>query len=189
VSPKTGVRDIRWRHCSDSHFCYMKDIKVLAKEKTRIQIRLGGKEPQVGFVVMNSEPGPAVDICHDLEKYPYPIPDNSVDMLVAPDLVEHLNPHNKGFIKFMDECWRILKINGQFLIATPYAGSTAYFQDPTHCNPCNEATWYYFDPMKFDGALYRIYKPKPYRIVKAAWVQSGNMEVLLEKRPMDKSYE
>lgn len=167
----------------------LKQLRKMIKVENRVQIRLGGTEAQPGFIVMNTDPGIYVDICHDLETYPYPLPENSVDMLVAPDLIEHINPHRKGFIKFMDECWRVLKVNGEFLIATPYAGSMAFYQDPTHCNPCNEATWSYFDPMKIDGVLYRIYKPKPWKIVKAAFVESGNMEVLLAKRPMDKSYE
>ena len=164
----------------------MVNLAKLAKSKSGIQVRLGGKDPQPVFIVMNTEDGPAVDICHDLEKYPYPIKENTGDMLVAPDLVEHINPLNKGFIKFMNECWRILKINGRFLIATPYAGSIGYFQDPGHVNPCNEATWYYFDPMQGNGVLFQIYKPKPWKMVKIAWVPTGNMEVLLEKRPVDK---
>jgi len=164
----------------------MINLAKLSKLKGRVQLKLGGNDPQPGFIVMNAEAGPAVDICHDFETYPYPIEDNAVDMLVAPDLVEHINPLNKGFIKFMNECWRILKINGQFLISTPYAGSMGYFQDPCHVNPCNEATWYYFDPLQTNGVLYQIYKPKPFKMVKIAWVPTGNMEVLLEKRPVDK---
>jgi len=164
----------------------MKRFKELVREKTRVQVKLGGRDSQPGFIIMNDEAGPAVDICHDFEKYPYPIPSDSVDMLVAPDLVEHINPANKGMIKWMNECWRILKLNGEFLIATPYAGSMGYYQDPCHVNPCNEATWYYFDPMQANGTLYSVYRPKPFKIIKTAWVQTGNMEVLLAKRPLDK---
>ena len=38
-----------------------------------------------------------------------------------------------GFIRFMDEVWRILKPEGQFMISIPFAGSTGYWQDPSHC--------------------------------------------------------
>ena len=94
------------------------------------------------------------------------------------------------FLAFMDECWRILKPDGQFMIAVPYAGSTGYFQDPTHVNPINEVTWAYFDPLEpnTDGQLYRIYEPKPWKIGPSAWNQFGNIETLLIKRREDNSY-
>ena len=76
------------------------------------------------------------------------------------------------------------------MIAVPYAGSQGYFQDPTHCNPCNEVTWAYFDPLDRSG-LWGIYKPKPWKIIadSLSWNVNGNMEVVLEKRLIDKSYE
>jgi DUF2075 family protein len=51
-------------------------------------------------------------------------------------------------------------------------------QDPTHCNPCNESTWEYFDPNWY---LYGIYKPKPFHVEHRSWQAEGNMEVLLKK--------
>lgn len=167
----------------------MSQIDDIIRVKARVQLHLGGNLPSPGFIVMSEESGAAVDIRHSFDQFPYPLKDSTVDLLVAPDLVEHINPIKKGFIHFMDECWRILKPGAQFMIATPYAGSKAYYQDPTHCNPCNEATFYYFDPMRANGVLYSLYKPKPWKIVKIAWANQGNMEVLLEKRLLDKSYD
>jgi hypothetical protein len=84
----------------------------------------------------------------------------------------------------MDEVWRITKPKGQFMIATPYGSSEAYVQDPSHCNPCNERTWSYFDPFDemTNGALYTNYRPKPWRILENSWYSQGNMEIILEKR-------
>ena len=66
------------------------------------------------------------------------------------------------------------------MIATPYPGSRGYWQDPTHCNGWNEATWQYFDPRY---PLYGIYQPKPWKIRKGfpVWQQQGNLEVVMEK--------
>ena len=58
------------------------------------------------------------------------------------------------FLTFMNECWRLLKPEGRLMFALPYGVSNGFVQDPTHVNPCNEATWQYFDP-KY--SLYYIY--------------------------------
>lgn len=94
------------------------------------------------------------------------------------------------FMRFMDEVWRILKPGGVFIAAFPYAGSAGFWQDPTHINGINEVTWAYFDPLEpnTQGALYRIYKPKPWKINVSSWHVNGNMEVALEKRLEDPSY-
>jgi SAM-dependent methyltransferase len=160
-----------------------KQIKQLINTKANVNIQLGGgSDCPRGFINVDILDLPQVDVVHDLEVIPWPFPDNCADMLVASHLVEHINPHKGGFIKFMDEAWRVMKYGGQFLISTPFAGSYGYFQDPTHINPCNDSTFWYFDPMKNHGSLYNVYKPKPWKVVKEAWDMQGNLEVLLEKR-------
>jgi SAM-dependent methyltransferase len=160
-----------------------KNIKALLQDKAQVNIQLGGGTtcPR-GFINIDILDHPAVDITHDLEKIPWPLPDECADMLVASHLVEHINPHKFGFVKFMDEAWRVMKPKGQFLISTPFAGSYGYFQDPTHVNPCNDATFWYFDPLKNGGSLYNVYKPKPWKIKAEAWDMQGNLEVMLIKR-------
>lgn len=98
-----------------------------------------------------------------------------------------------GFVRFMDEVWRILKPGGQFLSSFPFGGSPGYFQDPTHVNPVTHVTMAYFDPFAKDSAgnfynLYTIYRPKPWKIVKCFYDQNGFMEIAMEKRVIDKSY-
>jgi hypothetical protein len=83
-----------------------------------------------------------------------------------------------------------MKPDGQLAIACPHGYSPGQLQDPSHCNPSNEATWAYFDPLedKADGLLYRIYRPKPWALVKMFWAPEGNMEILMRKRRDDHSY-
>ena len=163
--------------------------KLLAKNNLGVKIDLGcGENKQPNFIGIDVRPLKGVDIVHDLEKFPYPLPDNCASLAVASHLVEHINPHGGVFLKFMDEVWRILKPDGEFLIGTPYAGSPGYWQDPTHCNPCSENTWRYFDPLDPSG-LYRIYKPKPWKIKINTWHSNGNLEAVLIKRRPDKSYD
>lgn len=69
------------------------------------------------------------------------------------------------------------------MLATPYAGSSGYWQDPTHCNGVTEKTIAYFCP-DLAPNLWAFYKSKPWKIIPDAfkWVSNGNLEVILEKR-------
>jgi SAM-dependent methyltransferase len=98
-----------------------------------------------------------------------------------------------GFVRFMDEVWRVTKPGGQFISTFPFAGSPGYWQDPTHVNPITHVTMAYFDPLAKDSAgnlyhLYTIYRAKPWKIVKCFYDQNGFMEIAMEKRKIDPSY-
>jgi len=195
---------------------------LLEKNNQGIKVDLGcGAMKQPGFVGVDNRPLPGVDIVHDLELFPWPLPDACASLVMTSHLLEHLDPHapdariaplinllmKKGvitreevektigevepgplFIRFMDEVWRILKPGGLFMSSFPYAGSSGFFQDPTHLNQINAATMTYFDPIAGQGVLYNIYKPKPWAIKECTYAVNGNMEVLLEKRKIDPSY-
>jgi SAM-dependent methyltransferase len=169
------------------------DIDKLLKDKSGIRLDIGGgANPQPGFVNIDMLPLPQVDIVWDLEELPWPLPDECVTTAVASHVLEHINPHKGVFIKFMDEIWRTLKPYAQFAFVVPHAQSPGYAQDPTHCNMLNETTMHYFDPdpegKAFGPQLYNFYKPKPWKIEKQFFSYQGNLEVLLSKRPEDKSY-
>lgn len=156
-------------------------IKKLLCERSGINLDVGcGSNKQEGFVGLDIRPLPGVEIVHDFEQFPYPLPGECCNSILCSHVVEHVAPHRFGFINFMNELWRISKPGARLMIATPYAGSHGYWQDPTHCNPCNETTFAYFDPSHPSG-LFWIYQPKPWRIVTNAWHANGNLEVVLEK--------
>lgn len=124
-----------------------------------------------------------------------------IDLLLAKSLVTKREIDAKvgdyrylgGFVRFMDEVWRITKPGGQFISTFPFAGSPGYWQDPTHVNPITHVTMAYFDPLAKDTAgnmynLYTIYRSKPWKIVKCFYDQNGFMEIAMEKRIIDPSY-
>lgn len=156
-------------------------IDELIAENQGIFLDIGcGANKQAGFVGMDIRKLDGVDIVHNINVYPWPLPDECVKLALASHLVEHIPPHNFGFVRFMDEVWRVMKPGGEFAIATPHGRSDGYIQDPTHCNPCNEATWDYFCPEQPSG-LWTIYKPRPWRIKMLTSNPWGNMEVVLVK--------
>jgi len=165
-----------------------KTHKLLKKYNQGIKVDLGcGPHKQPDFVGIDMTDQPGVDIVHDLEVFPWPLPDECANLVMAGHIIEHINPAKGTFIKFMDEAWRILKPDGQMMISTPYANSMGLWADPTHVRGYTEYTWRYFDPLH-SSKVYNIYKPKPWKVQNLFFRKDGNMEVLLVKRRIDKSY-
>jgi SAM-dependent methyltransferase len=132
---------------------------------------------------------PLVDIVWNWDHIPWPIPDESCLTVLASHVVEHVNPADGHFLDWMDECWRILKPDRQLALSCPYGNSSWFVQDPTHVNPCNEKTWFYFDPapggLGSDATLWELYQPKPWKVEQNLFHSDGFMEVVLRKRSED----
>jgi hypothetical protein len=155
----------------------------LIKDKGGIRLDIGcGGNKQAGFVGMDARPLDGVDIVHDLEVFPWPLPDECCLTIVGSHIIEHIKPWLT--IPLFNELWRIMMVGGQLALATPYAGSPGFWQDPTHCNGFNEATFQYFDP---EYPLYGIYKPKPWKLASGfpVWQVTGQLEVLMDKMPVE----
>lgn len=151
----------------------------------KLDIGCGNHKDQ-GWIGIDIQPLPCVDIVHDLNLHPWPLESESVDQAKAWHVLEHIPPTcvteastRRPFIEFMDELWRVLKPGGQVDIETPHGASDGYIHDPTHCNPIDELTFEHFDP---DYRRYLTYRPKPWKIIKLAWTRDGNVNAVLEKR-------
>lgn len=167
------------------------DIKKLLQERSYVNLDIeGGSNVQKGFLTMNSTDGVGVDVVWDYNKLPYPFPDDSMTLLRADRVLQKIERNNGHFIDVMNELWRITKYEGELMICVPYAGSYQYYQDPCAVNPMNEALFAYFDPLEplAGKELYKVYKPKPWKIKHISFKVNGLMEVLLEKRKEDVSY-
>jgi len=145
--------------------------------KTGILLDIGcGENCQPNWVGMDIRPCKGVSIVHDVQSFPWPIPDNVVFQALCSHLWEHIEP--KYRIQFMNEMWRIMMHRGQLLISAPYYLSFGACQDPTHYTCPNEATFCYFDP-KFED-IYNVYRPKPWKVIKNDYAHNGNLEVVME---------
>lgn len=168
-----------------------KTIEELLSSYGAIQLDIAcGEAKAPGFIGMDIRDLPGVDIIWDAEKIPWPLPDESVNRAMASHYIEHINPANFGMINFMNEVWRVMQYDCQFAVLLPYGGSPRYWQDPTHVNGCTENTFRYFDPI-IDGEfsqLYRIYRPKPWKITSLRYDPLGDIEVIMTKRREDPSY-
>lgn len=115
----------------------------MSKQSKTIKYDLAcGQNKQEGFIGVDYVKAKGVDIVADLTKFPWKFAkDNSADEL----FVSHYVEHTPDLIKFMDECYRILKPGGTMTVLAPYYSSMRCWQDPTHVRAISEATFLYFN--------------------------------------------
>lgn len=103
----------------------MKNINEMKKKK----LNLGcGKEILEGYTNLDIIKMEGVDIVHDLDKFPYPFPDNYFEEIIIKSVLEHLGNTQE----VMWELWRISKPNSIINISVPHFSSLGAFIDPTH---------------------------------------------------------
>ena len=99
------------------------DVQGLLAESAGIRLDIGcGANKQDGFVGIDMQPLPGVDIIWDVNIHPWPLPDECALVAMCSHLVEHIPPcivtaegTRWPFLEFMDEVWRLLKPNGEFI--------------------------------------------------------------------------
>jgi SAM-dependent methyltransferase len=75
-----------------------------------------GEDRKPGFLGVDQIQSEGVDIVWDLNKYPLPFDDNSVDEIICNHFIEHAD----DLVKFMEELYRIMKPGSSGIITAPY---------------------------------------------------------------------
>lgn len=100
--------------------------------------------------------GDQVDVIFDLEKFPWPLPDDHFLVVYALQVLEHLADR----VRTMEEIWRVCQHGAVVIVSVPDGYCPGYAQDPTHKNPWNIGTFLYFCPGQFisgqDRPVYQI---------------------------------
>lgn len=108
-----------------------------AREKNLLMVDLGGGiNARPGYITIDMVDA---DIIADLNEG-IPLPDNSVGVLNASHILEHL----KDPIKSMREIHRVLVHGGWAFIEVPSTDGRGAFQDPTHVSYWNENSFLYY---------------------------------------------
>ena len=86
-------------------------------EKPPLILDIGCSKNKIPHTLgVDIDPASDADVIHDLNTYPYPFEENSVNQIYAKHIIEHLeNPR-----KFIRELHRILKPQGRAFIETPH---------------------------------------------------------------------
>lgn len=104
-------------------------------------VNLGcGNKKEKGEIGVDIIPSPYVDIVANLNEYPLPFEDNSIDMVKSSHVFEHLD----NIILLMEDIHRILKPNGILEFTVPHVSNIEYFRDPTHKHSFTLGTMDYF---------------------------------------------
>jgi SAM-dependent methyltransferase len=169
-----------------------------------LRLDLGcGDRKRDGFVGVDVWAGPDVDVVCDLERYPWPWEDDSVDEIFCSHYAEHV----REFSPFMDEVYRVLKVGATATIVGPYYTSMRSFQDPTHHSALSEARFLYYNrrwreqnrlshyPIRadFDAAFGHVWTPDWEGRSQEArdfalrhyWNVVADLQVVLTKRPAE----
>ena len=96
----------------------------------------GGLYPREGYLTIDQEDA---DVTWNLDDG-IPLPDNSVGVLNASHVIEHL----KDPIKTMREIHRVLAHGGWAMIEVPSTDGRGAWQDPTHVSFWNEHSFWYY---------------------------------------------
>jgi len=132
-----------------------------------------------GYIHVDLEPGEGIDLVYDLNEVPWPWDDESADIIVAEDLVEHLKI---SLIEFCEEAWRVLAPGGELFIRTPHHSGDSSWIDPTHRWHLNEQSFQYLDPETHWGSLYPHYTRFKWRILSLGIRGPQNIHALLTPR-------
>lgn len=103
-----------------------------------------------------------VDIRHDLNRVPYPFPDNEFDSIRCMNIIEHLD----DVIATMRELHRIGRPGCRVSIRVPHFRSACLYEDITHRHGF---AWRSFDVFAVGGTVYGDYTAFKFRIRSRAY--------------------
>jgi SAM-dependent methyltransferase len=119
-----------------------------------VKLNLGcGRRPLAGWVNVDREALPGVDVVFDLETCaatPLPFEDDSFDEIAGIDLIEHV----VNVLPLMAELWRVAKPGAVCRFALPYGSHDSAWEDPTHVRPYFVNSWSYFGQPNYFRADY-----------------------------------
>ncbi|MBN2284938.1 MAG: methyltransferase domain-containing protein [Tissierellales bacterium] len=99
-----------------------------------------GKRRIDGYIGVDKIQMPTVDVVHDMNSFPYPFNDESVEEVILSHILEHL----PNTVHVMEEIWRICRPEAMLEVDVPYYNSPSAYDDPTHVSFFTEHTFDYF---------------------------------------------
>lgn len=99
-----------------------------------------GLKKKEGATGIDICPESRADIIWDLNKTPWPFPDNEFDYIICSHIIEHLD----DIVRVMEEIYRIGKKDAVMEIIGPYFSNFGAFADPTHRHFFASTTFDYF---------------------------------------------
>ncbi len=100
----------------------------LLSSKTPLELGAGGIKRCSKITTVDFLPYHHPDYLWDLNKYPWPLPDNYYDYVILSNILEHI----VHIVPFMQELHRICTPSANIRIVSPHFSNPFSFADPTH---------------------------------------------------------
>jgi hypothetical protein len=98
-----------------------------------MKLNLGcGQNHLSNFINVDCMAAAKPDVHHNLEQFPWPWADSSVDEVVLNHVLEHLGRDPEVFVGIFQELYRVCKGGAVVKIAVPDPRHDNFFGDPTH---------------------------------------------------------
>ncbi|KZE88032.1 methyltransferase domain-containing protein [Chromobacterium subtsugae] len=111
-----------------------------------LKLNLGcGHDRRPGFLNVDSQAACHPDLVADLEQFPWPWDDNSVDEILMSHVLEHLGASSATYLGIIKELYRVCAPGALVTIIVPHPRSDNYLADPTHVRPITAAGLHMFN--------------------------------------------
>jgi SAM-dependent methyltransferase len=113
----------------------------IASLDSRTRLNLGsGRKYDPTAVNLDVTPDTQPDVVHDLNRFPWPFPNDRFDHLAMHDVLEHLD----DTVRVLEEIHRVCRPGAKVHIVVPHFSSDGAFADPTHKRFFAAGTFGYF---------------------------------------------
>lgn len=124
------------------------------------------------------------NIVHDLEVFPYPFQDNSVDEIILSHVLEHIGQIPDVFNEIIKELYRICKNGSSINITVPHPRHDDFISDPTHVRPITLRTL-----SMYDQKLNKIWEEKNASNTPLGLIHNVNFQILSVNYVLDQRYQ
>lgn len=119
------------------------------------------KPANEGWVNVDVDRHEGVDYLWDLENFPWPWSDDSVDEVLMSHILEHLGETTDAYLRIWKELYRVCKNGAEITIIVPHPRHDNFIGDPTHVRAITPDALNLFDKKKCEEWIKQGYSNTP----------------------------